>query len=186
MEIPGRRWSQRKIGATKLCRRGQYKEDVKITVDGVPMRVQKCMGVDKRRTSSPAVSTVSSFAVVIPVKHASCETAGELPRKNFLPCRGYLLRTAIFIVPVARHTCSRRVRTCAANLSAICIPMSVIDVSDCPLTFPQFFPALTSLPGIPGIGNRHYPVVETMCRRAQFTVSRFSTRARNSSRLPRA
>lgn len=51
----------RGIEATKLYRRGQYKEDLKITVGRVPMRVQKCMAVDKRADELPRVSPVSSL-----------------------------------------------------------------------------------------------------------------------------
>lgn len=49
----------REIEATKLYRRGQCKEDSKITVGRVPMRVQKCMAVDKRADELLRVSPVS-------------------------------------------------------------------------------------------------------------------------------
>lgn len=119
---------EEEIGATKLYRRGQYKEDFKITVYGAPTRVQKCMGVDKRQTSSQSFSSFL-FAVVIPAKHASRKitgTRGKLGRGNSLRCHGISCpdrQTAIFIGSVARYVSysvylhARPIRNVHSNVS---------------------------------------------------------------------
>lgn len=99
---------------------------MKITVGRVPMRVQKCMAVDKR--AGRVVTSFSSFlfAVVIPVKHAPRNiTRGKLRRRNFLPCHGIsrypeIVRLQFLSVPGFDTYTQRSARlprsTCIPNL----------------------------------------------------------------------
>lgn len=128
------------IGATKLYRRGQYKEDLKITVGRVPMRVQKCMAVDKRADELLRVSPVSSLLSLylwnmLRVRSLAREenfveeifslatvSPPKIVRLQFLSVPGFDTYIRVQCIYHARP------------VSPICIPMSRIDVSDCRLT----------------------------------------------------
>lgn len=109
------RWNEQKekareIETTKLHRSGQYKEDLKITVGGVPMRVQKCMAVDKRTDEYPR--EFLQFPLLLSLYlwnmlHVRSLTREEkTSSEKFSPLPRYLhsnRQTAIFIGPRARY-----------------------------------------------------------------------------------